>query len=72
MGGSIEFRCVCVSDEDGDLVAFSSDDELMMGLACMKDNTFRIFLKGTAPPKCRLNKTVEQEVFCWNVVEKSP
>lgn len=76
MGGSIELRCVCVSDEDGDLVAFSSDDELMMGLACMKDNTFRIFLKGTAArmalPKGRLNKNVEQEVFCWNVVEKSP
>lgn len=36
-----------VSDEDGDLVAFSTDDELMMGLACMKDATFRIFIKGT-------------------------
>lgn len=36
-----------ISDEDGDLVAFSSDDELMMGLACMKDSTFRIFIKGT-------------------------
>uniref|UniRef100_A0A3Q3GQC7 PB1 domain-containing protein n=1 Tax=Labrus bergylta TaxID=56723 RepID=A0A3Q3GQC7_9LABR len=33
-------------DEDGDLVAFSSDDELMMGLACMKDATFRLFIKG--------------------------
>ncbi|XP_029020861.1 sequestosome-1 [Betta splendens] len=32
-------------DEDGDLVAFSSDDELMMGLACVKDNTFRLFIK---------------------------
>ncbi|XP_029688038.1 sequestosome-1 isoform X1 [Takifugu rubripes] len=32
-------------DEDGDLVAFSSDDELLMGLACMKDSTFRIFIK---------------------------
>ncbi|XP_073342897.1 sequestosome-1 [Pagrus major] len=32
-------------DEDGDLVAFSSDDELMMGLACMKDDTFRVFIK---------------------------
>ncbi|KAG7218140.1 hypothetical protein INR49_020591, partial [Caranx melampygus] len=36
---------VVVSDEDGDLVAFSSDDELMMGLACMKDDTFRVFIK---------------------------
>uniref|UniRef100_A0A3P8S6Z4 PB1 domain-containing protein n=1 Tax=Amphiprion percula TaxID=161767 RepID=A0A3P8S6Z4_AMPPE len=33
-------------DEDGDLVAFSSDDELMMGLGCMKDATFRLFIKG--------------------------
>ncbi|XP_018544645.1 sequestosome-1 isoform X2 [Lates calcarifer] len=32
-------------DEDGDLVAFSSDDELMMGLACVKDGTFRLFIK---------------------------
>nr|QKW91101.1 sequestosome 1 [Larimichthys crocea] len=32
-------------DEDGDLVAFSSDDELMMGLACMKDTTFRVYIK---------------------------
>ncbi|CAN9514561.1 unnamed protein product [Ophioblennius macclurei] len=32
-------------DEDGDLVAFSSDDELMMGLACMKDATFRLFIR---------------------------
>lgn len=32
-------------DEDGDLVAFSSDDELMMGLACMKDTTFRLYIK---------------------------
>ncbi|KAM8733355.1 sequestosome-1 [Acanthopagrus schlegelii] len=32
-------------DEDGDLVAFSSDDELMMGLGCTKDDTFRIFIK---------------------------
>lgn len=35
-----------ISDEDGDLVAFSSDDELIMGLACMKDSTFRIFIRG--------------------------
>lgn len=40
-----------VSDEDGDLVAFSSDDELMMGLACMKDATFRLFIKGTISPE---------------------
>ncbi|KAL6117185.1 sqstm1 [Pungitius sinensis] len=32
-------------DEDEDLVAFSSDDELMMGLTCMKDSTFRLFIK---------------------------
>ncbi|XP_023815306.1 sequestosome-1 isoform X1 [Oryzias latipes] len=32
-------------DEDGDLVAFSSDDELMMGLGCVKDSTFRLYIK---------------------------
>lgn len=36
-------------DEDGDMVVFSSDDELLMGLNCMKDDTFRIFIKGTPP-----------------------
>lgn len=35
-----------VPDEDGDLVAFSSDDELVMGLGCIKDNTFRLYIKG--------------------------
>lgn len=35
---------LCV-DEDGDLIAFSSDDELMMGLALVKDDTFRLFIK---------------------------
>lgn len=33
------------SDEDGDMIAFSSDDELMMGLALVKDDTFRLFIK---------------------------
>ncbi|XP_048033043.1 sequestosome-1-like [Megalobrama amblycephala] len=32
-------------DEDGDMVAFSSDDELMKGLALVKDDTFRLFIK---------------------------
>ncbi|XP_039509680.1 sequestosome-1 [Pimephales promelas] len=32
-------------DEDGDLIAFSSDDELMMGLALVKEDTFRLFIK---------------------------
>ncbi|KAM6924238.1 sequestosome-1 [Xenentodon cancila] len=32
-------------DEDGDLVAFSSDDELMMGLGCMKDAAFRLYVR---------------------------
>lgn len=38
-------------DEDGDMVVFSSDDELLMGLNCMKDETFRIFIKGTTPSR---------------------
>ncbi|KAJ8405299.1 hypothetical protein AAFF_G00322900 [Aldrovandia affinis] len=32
-------------DEDGDMIAFSSDDELIMGLSCVKDDTLRIFIK---------------------------
>ncbi|GAA6105504.1 sequestosome-1 [Tachysurus ichikawai] len=32
-------------DEDDDMIAFSSDDELMMGLTMVKDATFRIFIK---------------------------
>ncbi|XP_076147941.1 sequestosome-1 [Alosa pseudoharengus] len=32
-------------DEDDDLIAFSSDDELMMGLSGVKDGTFRLFIK---------------------------
>ncbi|XP_014905995.1 sequestosome-1 [Poecilia latipinna] len=32
-------------DEDGDLVAFSSDDELMMGLSYVKDATFRLYIR---------------------------
>lgn len=32
-------------DEDGDMVDFSTDKELMMGLACMKDATFRLYIK---------------------------
>lgn len=33
-------------DEDGDMIAFSTDDELIMGLTCIKDYTFRLFIKG--------------------------
>ncbi|XP_028329400.1 sequestosome-1 [Gouania willdenowi] len=32
-------------DEDGDLVAFSSDEELVMALTFMKDETFRLYVK---------------------------
>ncbi|XP_030625170.1 sequestosome-1 isoform X2 [Chanos chanos] len=32
-------------DEDGDMIAFSSDDELIMGLTMVKDDTFRLFVK---------------------------
>ncbi|KAJ8246881.1 hypothetical protein GJAV_G00256410 [Gymnothorax javanicus] len=32
-------------DEDGDMIAFSTDEELMMGLAAVKDDTLRIFIK---------------------------
>ncbi|XP_016412295.1 sequestosome-1-like isoform X2 [Sinocyclocheilus rhinocerous] len=36
---------VYYKDEDGDMIAFSSDDELMMGLALVKDDTFRLYIK---------------------------
>lgn len=29
------------------MIAFSTDDELMMGLTLLKDETFRLFIKGT-------------------------
>ncbi|XP_066505691.1 sequestosome-1 [Hoplias malabaricus] len=32
-------------DEDGDMIAFSTDDELMMGLALVKDDTLRLYIK---------------------------
>ncbi|XP_012687066.1 sequestosome-1 isoform X2 [Clupea harengus] len=32
-------------DEDGDTIAFSSDDELIMGLTGVKNGTFRLFIK---------------------------
>ncbi|XP_023698744.1 sequestosome-1 isoform X1 [Paramormyrops kingsleyae] len=32
-------------DEDGDMIAFSSDEELIMGLSCMKDKTFLLYIK---------------------------
>lgn len=35
------------------MIAFSSDDELMMGLTGVKDGTFRLFIKGKRP---RLNR----------------
>lgn len=33
-------------DEDGDLVAFSSDEELTMAMSYVKDDIFRIYIKG--------------------------
>lgn len=33
-------------DEDGDLVAFSSDEELSMAMSYVKDDIFRIYIKG--------------------------
>ncbi|XP_044882626.1 sequestosome-1 isoform X4 [Mauremys mutica] len=33
-------------DEDGDMIAFSSDDELKMALPYVKDGIFRIYIKG--------------------------
>nr|XP_057920164.1 sequestosome-1-like [Doryrhamphus excisus] len=36
-------------DEDEDLVEFSTDEELRMGLACMEHNTLRVFIKEKDP-----------------------
>lgn len=38
------------TDEDGDLVAFSSDEELTMAMSYVKDDIFRIYIKGTGLP----------------------
>uniref|UniRef100_A0A8D0DUY1 Sequestosome 1 n=1 Tax=Salvator merianae TaxID=96440 RepID=A0A8D0DUY1_SALMN len=32
-------------DEDGDMIAFSSDEELKLALPCVKDGVFRIYVK---------------------------
>ncbi|XP_064181961.1 sequestosome-1 [Anguilla rostrata] len=32
-------------DEDGDMIAFSSDEELIMGLSSVKEDTLRVFIK---------------------------
>ncbi|XP_007906323.1 sequestosome-1 isoform X2 [Callorhinchus milii] len=32
-------------DEEGDMIAFSSDDELMMALSFLQEDTFRIYIK---------------------------
>lgn len=31
------------------MIAFSSDEELIMGLSCMKDKTFLLYIKGELP-----------------------
>lgn len=35
-------------DEDGDLIAFSSDEELELAMPCVRDGVFRVYIKGTA------------------------
>lgn len=46
------FMCCLLNnlDEDGDLVAFSSDEELTMAMAYVKDDLFRIYIKGKGLP----------------------
>lgn len=41
-------------DEDGDLVAFSSDEELTMAMSYVKDDIFRIYIKGKGLPEASL------------------
>lgn len=35
-------------DEDGDLIAFSSDEELELAMPYVRDGVFRVYIKGTA------------------------
>lgn len=34
------------ADEEGDLVAFSTDEELNMGLEILNEGVFRVYIKG--------------------------
>ncbi|XP_076878621.1 sequestosome-1 [Brachyhypopomus gauderio] len=51
-------------DEDGDMIAFSSDDELMMGLALVKDGTLRLFIKEKKEHKRDFSPHGKQGFFC--------
>lgn len=35
-------------DEDGDLIAFSTDEELELAMPYVRDGVFRVYIKGTA------------------------
>lgn len=36
---------MCYKDEEGDMIAFSSEEELTLALSCVKDNIFRLYVK---------------------------
>lgn len=42
-------------DEEGDLVAFSTDEELNMGLENLNEGVFRVYIKGICVFQCIIN-----------------
>lgn len=40
-----EFFQMCYKDDEGDMIAFSSEEELTLALSCVKDNIFRLYVK---------------------------
>lgn len=42
----VTWLLLLLSDEDGDMIAFSSDEELGLAMPCVKDGIFRIYIKG--------------------------
>ncbi|KAM9357208.1 sequestosome-1-like [Symphorus nematophorus] len=48
---------MCYKDEEGDLVTFSSHDEMRFALTCVKDGIFRIYIITSTSPELHLNAT---------------
>lgn len=56
-------------DEDGDLIAFSTDEELEMAMPYMQDGVFRVYIKGSVAQPRRA--VVGLDVLCtsWQGAE---
>lgn len=59
-------------DEDGDLVAFSSDEELTMAMAYVKDDLFRIYIKGERLPGVLPGAVEKPPAWRLRAVERAP